>query len=156
MDTRVAGETLAFERWCFHRQTCVLYRQDATGDHSPVSLGSRVLEILALLLERPGTLVSKDAIMDAVWPGVAVEPNNLTVQIAALRRVLDESRTGESCIQTVPGRGYRFTAAVEVLEERTLSVPDLGSTNAPRLSLVVLPFENLGGDPSDDPYKRAC
>lgn len=88
--------------------------------------------------------------MDAVWPGVAVEPNNLTVQIAALRRVLDEGRTGESCIQTVPGRGYRFTAAVEVLEERTVSVPDLGIANAPRLSLVVLPFENLGGDASDD------
>ncbi len=150
MDARLAGETLAFERWRFDRRARVLSRTDATEDCRPVSAGSRALEILALLLERPGMLVSKDAIMDAVWPGVAVEPNNLTVQIAALRRVLDEGRTGESCIQTVPGRGYRFTAAVEVLEERTVSLPDLGIANAPRLSLVVLPFENLGGNASDD------
>ncbi len=152
MDARATGETLSFGRWRFHRWARALSHLDAAGACKPVSVGSRALEILALLLERSGALVSKDAIMDAVWPGVAVEPNNLTVQIAALRRVLDEGRTGESCIQTVPGRGYRFTAAVEVLEEPTteVSVPDLGIANAPRLSLVVLPFENLGGDPGDD------
>ena len=150
MDAGVRTETLAFGPWHFHRRAHVLSRLDATGDRIPASVGSRALEILALLLERPGMLVSKDAIMDAVWPGVAVEPNNLTVQIAALRRVLDEGRTGESCIQTIPGRGYRFTATVEGPEERTASVPDFGIANAPRLSLVVLPFENLGGNPADD------
>jgi len=150
MDTRVAGEILAFGHWRFHLRTRVLSRENATGACKPVSIGWRALDILALLLERPGTLVSKTAIMDAVWPDTAVEPNNLTVQVAALRRVLDDGRTGESCIQTVPGRGYRFTAAVDVLEERTVSVRDLGIANAPRLSLVVLPFENLGGDPCDD------
>jgi adenylate cyclase len=150
MDGPVAGETLAFERWRFHRRGRVLSRLSATGDCDPVVVGSRALEILALLLERPRTLVSKEAIMDAVWPGVAVEPNNITVQIAALRRVLDEGRTGESCIQTVPGRGYRFTASVEVLEEPTVPPPNVGIATAPRLSLVVLPFENLGGDPRDD------
>ena len=50
--------------------------------------------------------------MAAVWPGTAVEDSNLNVQIAALRRVLDEGRTEGSCIQTVRGRGYRFTAPV--------------------------------------------
>ena len=50
--------------------------------------------------------------MDAVWPDTAVEDNNLTVQISALRRVLDQGRTEGSCIQTIPGRGYRFVAAV--------------------------------------------
>ena len=105
MDARGAGETLAFEYWRFHRRARVLSRLDATGDCGSVSVGSRAHEILASLLERRGTLVSKDAIMDAVWPGLVVEPNSLTVQIAALRRVLDEGRTGESCIQTVPGPG---------------------------------------------------
>jgi DNA-binding winged helix-turn-helix (wHTH) protein len=70
---------------------------------SPVSLGSRVAEILLLFLRKPGELVSKDEIMDAVWPGTAVEEGNLTVQISALRRAL-----GASCIQTIPGRGYRW------------------------------------------------
>ena len=96
MDTRVAGEMLAFEGWHFERRTRVLSRENATEAGKPIPVGSRALDILALLLERPGTLVSKDAIMDAVWPDVAVEPNNLTVQIAALRRVLDEGRPGEA------------------------------------------------------------
>ena len=50
--------------------------------------------------------------MAAVWPETVVEDSNLNVQIAALRRVLDEGRTEGSCIQTIPGRGYRFTAPV--------------------------------------------
>jgi DNA-binding winged helix-turn-helix (wHTH) protein len=45
-----------------------------------------------------------------VWPGIVVENTNLPVQIAALRRVLDDGRADGSCIQTRPGRGYRFTA----------------------------------------------
>jgi uncharacterized membrane protein HdeD (DUF308 family) len=50
--------------------------------------------------------------MDAVWPNTAVEESNLTVQISALRRALGGGRDGASYIQTVPGRGYRFTARV--------------------------------------------
>jgi DNA-binding winged helix-turn-helix (wHTH) protein len=46
------------------------------------------------------------------WFDTAVEENNLTVQISALRRVLDQGRTHGSCIQTIPGRGYRFVGAV--------------------------------------------
>ena len=56
--------------------------------------------------------MTKDAIMRQVWPGIAVEANNLTVQITALRKVLDGDRASESCIQTVSGRGYRFVAPV--------------------------------------------
>src|SRR5215831_14750041 len=50
--------------------------------------------------------------MVAVWPRTVVEENNLTVQISALRRILDAGRTQGSCIQNVPGRGYRFVAPV--------------------------------------------
>jgi TolB-like protein len=142
MDTLARGETVAFDRWRFHRQERVLCRLDTTGDWKPVSVGPRALEILALLLERPGTLVSKDAIMDEVWPGVAIEPNNLTVQIAALRRVLDEGRSGESCIQTVSGRGYRFVVPVTRAAQAVSTLP--------RLSIVVLPFGNLGGAVGDN------
>ena len=79
---------------------------------TPIPLGSRASEILHFFLQRRGELISKKEIMDAVWPGMAVEESNLTVQISALRRVLDESRNGGSCIQTVPGRGYRFILPV--------------------------------------------
>jgi DNA-binding response OmpR family regulator len=60
--------------------------------------------ILYLLLQRHGEVVFKNEIVDAVWPHMAVEENNLTVQISALRRALDEGRNRESCIQTVRGR----------------------------------------------------
>jgi TolB-like protein len=105
-------------------------------------MGSRARDILALLLERPGELVLKDAIMDAVWSRVAVESNNLSVQIAAIRRILDNGRAKGSYVQTVPGRGYRFAIAVTPAGEATSTLP--------RLSLAVLPFDNLGGDARDD------
>jgi DNA-binding winged helix-turn-helix (wHTH) protein/ketosteroid isomerase-like protein len=79
---------------------------------TPVSLGSRAAEILLLFLGKPGELISKNEIMDAVWPGTAVEESNLTVQISALRRAL-----GVSCIQNVPGRGYRWTLSVVRVDE---------------------------------------
>jgi TolB-like protein len=64
------------------------------------------------MVERQAELISKDEIMQAVWPQTVVEENNLTVQISALRRILDRDRVDGSCIQTVPGRGYRFVAPV--------------------------------------------
>jgi adenylate cyclase len=129
------------------------------GDHGrpvPVSLGSRALDVLGVLVERQGSLVSKQTIMDAVWPDTSVEENNLTVQISALRRVLDKGRTGGSCIQTVPGRGYRFIEPTDPFAGQPgRSAPiqrqvGLRQEQAARLSIVVLPFANLGGDRSED------
>jgi adenylate cyclase len=119
-----------------------LFRRDEGNSAPPVDIGSRALEVLRVLAERPGHLLSRREIMAAAWPGLAVEDNNLTIQIAALRRVLDHGRTGGSCIQTVSGRGYRLVAPVMRIE------PANGLLRpAPRLSIVVLPFSNLSDDP---------
>jgi len=83
------------------------------GD-KPVSLGSRAMEILTTLLERPGELVSKHELMARVWPNVFVEPANLTVHVSALRRTLRDGRDGNRFIINVPGRGYSFVASVAV------------------------------------------
>jgi DNA-binding winged helix-turn-helix (wHTH) protein len=83
------------------------------GD-KPVSLGSRALEILTVLLERPGEVVSKQELMARVWPNVFVEPANLTVHVSALRRTLRDGRDGNRFIINVPGRGYSFVASVAV------------------------------------------
>jgi len=83
------------------------------GD-KPVSLGSRALEILIALLDRPGELVTKDELMNLIWPNVFVEPANLTVHISALRRVLRDGRDGNRFIINIPGRGYRFVASIQV------------------------------------------
>jgi DNA-binding winged helix-turn-helix (wHTH) protein len=71
----------------------------------PVSIGSRALSVLGILVERHGDLVPKDDIIAAVWPETVVEEANLTVQISALRRTLDPQGTGLSAIQTGPGHG---------------------------------------------------
>jgi DNA-binding winged helix-turn-helix (wHTH) protein len=85
------------------------------GD-KPVPLGSRALEILIALLERPGELVSKRDLMARVWPNVFVEPANLTVHMSALRRALRDGRDGHRFIVNIPGRGYCFVAAIDVSE----------------------------------------
>jgi len=83
------------------------------GD-KPVRIGSRALEILMALLERPGELISKQELMGRVWPKIFVEPANLTVHISALRRMLRDGRNGNRFIINIPGRGYCFVAPVVV------------------------------------------
>jgi DNA-binding winged helix-turn-helix (wHTH) protein len=79
----------------------------------PVPLGSRALEILIVLLERPGQLVTKQELMARVWPNIFVDPANLTVHMSALRRMLRDGRDGNRFIINIPGRGYSFVASVE-------------------------------------------
>jgi DNA-binding winged helix-turn-helix (wHTH) protein len=79
---------------------------------APVPLGRRAITLLRTLVERPGALVSKDALIEAAWSGRLVEESNLPVQIAALRRVLGEAPGGNRWIETMPGRGYRFIGPV--------------------------------------------
>jgi DNA-binding winged helix-turn-helix (wHTH) protein len=81
------------------------------GD-KPVPLGSRALELLIVLLERPGELVPKQDLMARVWPNLFVEPANLTVHISALRRALRDGRDGNRFVINIPGRGYCFVAPV--------------------------------------------
>jgi DNA-binding winged helix-turn-helix (wHTH) protein len=81
------------------------------GD-KPVPLGSRALEILIVLIERHGELVSKQDLMARVWPNVFVEPANLTVHMSALRRALRDGQDGNRFIVNIPGRGYCFVASV--------------------------------------------
>jgi predicted ATPase/DNA-binding winged helix-turn-helix (wHTH) protein len=79
------------------------------ADGAPVELGSRAFDVLLVLLEARGSLVTKDELLDRVWPGTVVEENNIQVQISTLRKALGEDR---NLIVTVPLRGYRFTAEV--------------------------------------------
>ena len=76
----------------------------------PLHLGSRALEILIALVERHGELVTKEELTARVWPNVFVESSNLTVHIAALRRVLGNRLNGNRYLVNMPGRGYRFVA----------------------------------------------
>jgi TolB-like protein/DNA-binding winged helix-turn-helix (wHTH) protein len=152
MGEHTGSDIVRFAGFCFDRSRGCLLRQDEDGSRVPVSIGSRALEVLGLLIDRRGDLVSKDEIMDAVWPGTVVEGANVTVQISALRRILDDGRSDGSnlnvqvaalrriiddgraegsCIQTVPGRGYRFVVPVTRAElPATASAPPAGNGGA--------------------------
>jgi predicted ATPase/DNA-binding winged helix-turn-helix (wHTH) protein len=93
-------------------------------DNQPVRLGSRALDILIALLERPGALVGKDELIARVWPKTFVEPANLTVHISALRRALGDGRDGNRLLINIPGRGYRFVAPVTVSDQFKPSFPE--------------------------------
>jgi TolB-like protein/DNA-binding winged helix-turn-helix (wHTH) protein len=112
MEALAAGEVFLFDGFRLDRRGGGLFRRDERGDFAPIATGSRALDVLGVLVDRSGDLVSRDAIMTAVWPATVVEDANLNMQIAALRRVLDDGRAEGSCIQTIPGRGYRFIAPV--------------------------------------------
>jgi TolB-like protein/Flp pilus assembly protein TadD len=137
-----SADVLLFEGFRLDRRAGVLFRLNREGSAEPVALGSRAFNLLLLLVERHGELTSKDVIMQTVWPGRVVEEANLNVQISRLRDIL-----GHGSIQTVPGHGYRFVAPVRRPEPAAdTSVPAISQVGLPRphLSIVVLPFTNLG------------
>jgi len=101
------------------------------GDE-PVELGSRALEILIVLLERAGELISKQELMARVWPDVFVGPANLTVHISALRRTLRDGQDGNRFIINIPGRGYKFVASVAPARHQNVPL-SIVSRTAPEL-----------------------
>jgi predicted ATPase/DNA-binding winged helix-turn-helix (wHTH) protein len=80
-------------------------------DGQPAKLGARALDLLLTLIEHRARVVSKNELLDLVWPGLVVEEGNLTVHMAALRKLL-----GPGAVATIPGRGYKFALKLEGLE----------------------------------------
>jgi len=83
-----------------------------------VRIGGRAFDLLTVLVERHGEVVSKSELMSRVWPGLVVEETNLKVNIAAIRRLLGEGPGPPRYIGTVVGTGYQFIAAVRSTSER--------------------------------------
>src|SRR6188474_842503 len=83
---------------------------------APVSLTPRVFDTLLFMVEHPNGVLDKERLMEAIWPDSIVEENNLTQNISALRRALGETPGSRHYIVTVPGRGYRFVADVQMRE----------------------------------------
>lgn len=110
----------------------------------PIKLGSRALDILAELASAGGELVSKEALLERVWPNQIVEENALHVHVSALRKALTDEATGDSHVMTVTGRGYRLLGVSSAA--KTAAVP----VTADSRSIAVLPFQNLGSDPEQE------
>jgi predicted ATPase len=85
-------------------------RREILADGVPVELGGRNYDLLIALVETGGKVVSKDELMNRVWPKRIVEENNLQAGISALRKALGADR---DLIRTVAGRGYQFTGVIQ-------------------------------------------
>jgi predicted ATPase/DNA-binding winged helix-turn-helix (wHTH) protein len=93
----------------FGRFQVLPHRREFLAEGVPLPLGSRAFDVLMVLIEAGGELVTKDEILARVWPGMVVEEHSLQFHISALRKVLGEDR---GFIKTISGRGYRFAADI--------------------------------------------
>jgi DNA-binding winged helix-turn-helix (wHTH) protein len=93
----------------FGRFRVLLRQRQLIADGVPIELGTRAFDVLLVLLQADGSLVTKDELLGRVWPGIVVSEENLKVQVSALRKALGADR---DVIRTEFGRGYRFTAAL--------------------------------------------
>ena len=117
------------------------------ADGRPVALGPRAFDLLLALVERPGRLVTKNELLDLVWPGLVVEANNLQVQISTLRKLL-----GPQAIATIPGRGYRWALAADdasAQSARSESTPTAPSAGNAALCDVAMELPALYGRSED-------
>jgi predicted ATPase/DNA-binding winged helix-turn-helix (wHTH) protein len=99
---------LRFGPYAFH-----LHQRLILDGDRPLRMGGRALEILQVLVEHAGAVVSKEALIAHVWPTSVVEEINLRVHIAALRRALGDGENGQRYIVNVPQCGYSFIAPVQ-------------------------------------------
>lgn len=137
------GSRFAFGPFVLDLGAGTLLRNDV-----PVAVSHRGLKLLAALVEHPGEILTKAELMDAAWPGIAVEQGNLTVQIAQIRKLIGSADDGDEWIATVPRVGYRFTGAIEPLSDarkKRYALPD-------KPSIAVLPFASLGDEQGQEAF----
>ena len=103
-----------------------------------VPLTLKAFDLLHVLVQNQGHLVSKDELMKRVWPDAVVEENNLTVTISALRKALDEGPTDRQYIETVPRRGYRFVADFRATAPSQPTVEAAIGSRTPRARALTL------------------
>ena len=96
----------------FGRFRVLPHRREVLAEGRPLDLGGRAFDVLMALIEASGAVVSKDALMNRVWPDRIVEENNLQAQISALRRAFGADR---DLIRTIAGRGYQFTGEIRTV-----------------------------------------
>jgi len=139
------GQSIAFGSCVLDLSNGLLLREGR-----PVTVGHKGLLLLKALLRKPGETVTKLELMDAAWPEMAVEESNLSVQIAALRKVLGPAPNGGEWIATVPRVGYRFVGALGSTDQASQDPGERQAGFARKPTILVLPFKNIGGDHTQD------
>lgn len=125
-------------------------RGTLTRDGAALAVGQRGLRILQALLAAGGETVSKAELLAAAWPGLVVEDSNLTVQVAALRKLLGLAPGAAEWIRTVPRAGYRISEGVAVEDAQLAPLDHTPPEVGGRPGIAVLPFTHLGDDPAQE------
>jgi len=93
-------------------------------------LGSRALDILIYLAERPGQVIGKKELIDNVWQDVIVAEAALRVHVCAIRKALKDGQFRNRCIANIQGRGYSFVASVRYLDDHAVNRCSTGSSSS--------------------------
>ena len=107
-------------------------------DGQPASLTPKAFDVLAVLAANPGRLVTKEQLIETVWPDTAVEESNLTYHIFAIRKALGEAPDGEKYIETVPRKGYRLVASLAAEPSAPKDARAAPRSRRPLLALVAV------------------
>ncbi len=130
------GETFVFGQF-----SLIPSRRSLLDGDEPVRIGSRALDLLSLLVERAGEVVTKDELIRHAWPRTVVDEAGLRVHIAALRKALGESHSGIRYIANVPMRGYCFVVPVQRIAPQApgavAGLAAISTTIPPRLSRLI-------------------
>src|SRR6476646_1007266 len=146
-------------RYLFENYTFDTDRRELRRGAEMTPLAPQVFDLLDYLIRLRERVVSKDDLISAVWNGRIVSDAALTTRLNAARTAIGDDGDKQRLIKTLPRKGFRFVCAVE--EERKpattsagWAVPNNGAAqdtfSPPHLSIVVLPFSNLSGDPNQD------
>src|SRR5215469_2254690 len=124
-----------------------------------IPLEPKALRVLTLLVSRAGRLVEKQELLESVWPNTFVEENTLTRTVGILRRELGDDSRNPKLIETVPTRGYRFIAPVEVLPDSSSTplqaVDELSKLDAREMEAPVPPdVPGITVEPDRTPHRR--
>ena len=142
-------------RYHFEDHTLDTDRRELRRGADLIALAPQVFDLLQYLIHNRDRVISKDDIISAIWNGRVVSDAALTTRLNAARTAVGDSGEKQHLIKTLPRKGFRFVGTVH--EDQGLTVapahgridtPPLAS--APRLSIVVLPFANIGGDSEQD------
>lgn len=118
-------------------------RRTLLQDEAAVTLGSRALDVLTALVERPGEVLTKRDLMSRAWPNMVVGEGSLKVAVSELRRVLGDPPEAKRYLVNLPGRGYMFVAPVAGLQQAGATAAELHAAAAPP-PLPCLPFCPIG------------
>src|SRR6202051_4180381 len=121
-----------FDAYRLEARSGMLFRE---GDHVP--LPPKVAELLVVLVQAAGRVLTREELVQRLWPDTVVEEGSLTSHISLLRKALGEGPKAQDFIETLPKRGYRFVASVKRLASGARD------SSGARTMLGVLPFENL-------------